>query len=136
MRARLAVLMLASVTCFAGQKVTFFDTWEPQPALLDLWRPMCECWWENGQGMHSPQVAAHFKDYARHNSPEAIVPQIFADLKRHDTDFVETAYTFLLAEWPRNEVLRLLEPYRHSADPKVRRIATLFHNNIAEWKGG
>src|ERR1700758_3306529 len=101
-----AIFLLAAVTCFAGQQVTFFDTWEPPPALADLWRPMCECWWEDGQGMRSPQIAAHFKDYAKHHSVEAAVPEIFTDLRRHDTGFLETAYTYLLAEWPRHDVLR------------------------------
>src|SRR6266849_1489434 len=103
MRASLAVLILASVTCSAGEKVRFFETWETRPALRELWQPMCECWWNANLGMRSPRIAAHFKEYAIHHSPEALVSEIFADLKTHDTELTEIAYTYLLAHWPRQK---------------------------------
>ena len=135
MRASLAFLIVASATCSAGEKVRFFETWAPRPALRELWQPMCECWWNADLGMRSPRIAAHFKEYARHHSPEALVPEIFADLKAHDTELSETAYTYLLAQWPRHRVFGLLEPFRHSRDRDVRRVADGFHADLLEWKG-
>jgi hypothetical protein len=130
MRLCLAVLLVTNVAGVASEKVSFFETWETRPALRDLWRPMCECWLDNELGMKSPRIAAHFKDYAKHHSPEALVPQIFADLKTHDTELTEIAYLYLLAQWPRDRVLRLLEPLRQSRD------ADKFYDDLLKWKGG
>jgi hypothetical protein len=135
MRVCLTLLFVTSVTCIADENVHFFETWETRPVLRDLWRPMCECWWDSELGMKSPRVAAHFKHYARHHSPEAVVPEIFADLKTHDSELVEIAYIYLLAQWPRPRVLHLLEPFRYSRDSNLRRAADEFRNDLLEWKG-
>ena len=126
---------MTSLTCFAGERVNFFETWETRPVLRELWQPMCECWWDAELGIRSPRIAWHFKEYAKHHSPEAVVSEIFADLKTHDTELTETAYTYLLAQWPRQKVLHLLEPFRHSRDQDVRRVANGFHDDLMAWKG-
>jgi hypothetical protein len=134
MRAFLAFLLATSVTCIAGEKVRFFETWEPRPALRDLWLPMRESWWNADLGFGTPRVATHFKNFARHHSPGEIVPEIFADTKIHHSELTEIAYTYLLAQWPRKKVLRLLQPYRHSPDPEVKRLAESFHDDLLQWE--
>jgi hypothetical protein len=133
MRACVALLILASANCIAGEKVQFGESWEPRPALRSLWLPMRASWWDAEKGMLSPRVAAHFKGFSRTHSPEAIVPEIFADAKIHHTEFTEIAYTYLLAQWPRHRVFRLLEPYRHSRDPELKELADSFHDDLLEW---
>ena len=133
MRMFLAFLLATTGTCIAGEKVRFFEAWEPRPALRELWLPLRESWWNPDLGFGSPRVAAHFKKFAETHSPEAILPEIFADLKIHHTELTEIAYTNLLAQWPRKRVLRLLTRYRDSGDPGVRKLAESFHDDLLEW---
>jgi hypothetical protein len=130
----LVVLLAANVTCIASEKVHFFESWQPRPALRELWLPLRESWWDANCGFGSPRVATHFRNFARHHSPEAIVPEIFADTKIHHRELSEIAYTYLLAQWPRKKVLRLLQPYRHSRDPEVRELAESFHDDLLQWE--
>ena len=128
------MLLLLSVSSFAADKVRFFESWEPRPSLRTLWLPLRESWWNPQLGFGSPRVAAHFKDFARHHSPEAIVPEIFADTKIHHSELTEIAYTYLLAQWPRKRVLRLLEPYSRARDPEVRKLAESFHDDLLQFE--
>jgi hypothetical protein len=95
---------------------------------------MRESWWNPQLGFGSPQVSAHFKDFARHHSPEVIVPEIFADTKIHHSELTEIGYTYLLAQWPRKKVLQLLEPFRHARDAEIRQFAEGLHDDLLEWK--
>jgi hypothetical protein len=134
MRACLIVLLAASATCVAADNVQFFESWQPRPALRDLWAPLRESWWDANRGFGSPRVAEHFKAFARHRTPEAILPEIFADLKIHRTELTEIGYTYLLGQWPRKRVLRLLQHYRHSRDPDVKKLAESFHDDLLQWE--
>ena len=129
------VLLLLTASSLAAQKVQFFESWEPRPALRPLWLPLRESWWNPELGFGSPRVAAQFKNFATHHSPEAIVPEIFADAKLHHSELTEIAYTFLLAQWPRKTIFRLLEPFRQSRDQEIRQLAESFHDDLLDWKG-
>jgi hypothetical protein len=83
--------------------------------------------------MLSPRVAAHFQAFARRHPPAAIIPEIFADTKLHHSELTEIAYTYLLAQWPRKTVFRLLAPYRQSRDPELHQLAEAFHDDLLEW---
>jgi hypothetical protein len=133
MRLAIIVLLLA-VSSVAAEKVRFFESWEPRPALRLLWLPLRESWWNPQLGFGSPRAAADFKDFARHHSPEAIVPEISADAKLHHSELTEIAYMYLLAQWPRKTVFRLIEPYRHSHDLEIKQLADSFHDDLLEWK--
>ena len=126
-------LLLLTVSSFAIERVRFFESWEPRPALRSLWLPLRESWWNPQLAFESPRVAAHFKDFARHHSPEAIVPEVFADTKIHHTELTEIAYTYLLGQWPLKKVLHLLEPFRQSRDPEIRQFAEALHDDLLEW---
>jgi hypothetical protein len=129
----IVALLFFSVSCFAAGQVRLFESWEPRPALRPLWLPLQESWWHSEVGFGSPRVAAHFKAFARQHTPEAIVPEIFADTKLHHSELTEIAYTYLLAQWPRKRVFHLLEPFRHSRDPELRQLANDFHSDLSEW---
>jgi hypothetical protein len=129
----LVLLLLLSSTCIAGEKVHFFESWEPRPALRELWLPLRESWWDPRLGFGSPKVSQHFKNFARHHSPELIVPEIVADTKIHYSELTEIGYIFLLAQWPRKRVLPLLEPFRHSRDPDIRKFAEGAHDDLLHW---
>src|SRR3954464_13198918 len=79
MRVCLVVLLAANVACIASEKVHFFESWQPRPALRELWLPLRESWWDANRGFGSPRVATHFRNFARHHSPEAIGPEIFPE---------------------------------------------------------
>ena len=128
------VLLLLAASSFAAEKMHFFESWKPRPALRELWLPMRESWWNPQLGFGSPRVSEHFKDFARHHSPEVIVPEIFADTKIHHSELTEIGYTYLLAQWPRKRVLPLLEPFRHSRDPEIKQFAESLHDVLLEWK--
>jgi len=128
-----ASLLLLAVTSLAGDQMHFFESWEPRPALRSLWLPLRESWWNPQLGFGSPRVSQHFKDFARHHSPEVIVPEIFADTKIHHSELTEIGYTYLLAKWPRKRVLQLLEPFRHSRDAEIRQFAEGLHDDLLEW---
>jgi hypothetical protein len=129
----IVILLLLSVSAFASERMRFFESWEPRPALRPLWLPLRESWWNSERGFGSPRIAAHFKDFARHHTPDAIVPEIFADTKLHHSELTEIAYTCLLSYWPRKTVFHLLEPYRHSRDPEIRQLADDFQSDLSEW---
>jgi hypothetical protein len=129
----LACLLLLTAASLAADKVVFFESWEPRPALRELWLPLRESWWNPQVGFASPRVSAHFKNFARHHSPDVIVPEIFADTKIHHSELTEIAYTYLLAQWPRKRVLSLLEPFRHSRDLEIRQFADGLHDDLLEW---
>jgi len=128
-----ASLLLLAVTSLAGDQMHFFESWEPRPALRSLWLPLRESWWNPQLGFGSPRVSQHFKDFARHHSPEVIVREIFADTKIHHSELTEIGYTYLLAKWPRKRVLQLLEPFRHSRDAEIRQFAEGLHDDLLEW---
>jgi hypothetical protein len=133
MRAPLAILIASCVASFAGEKAHFFDTWEPRPALRSFWKPVRESWWNPELGMGSPRLAKHCQDYATRHSPEAMIPEIFADLKADPTELNDIVYTYLLAQWPRKKVLHIVEPYRHSRDPLIKETAEEFHDDLLAW---
>jgi hypothetical protein len=120
------VLLLLTASSLAAQKVQFFELWEPRPVPRPLWLPLRESWWNPELRFGSPRVAAHFKTFATHHSPEAIVPEIFADAKLHHSELTEIAYTFLLAQWPRKTIFRLLDPFRQSRDQEIRQFGGKF----------
>jgi hypothetical protein len=66
----LIMLLVLSGTCIAGETVRFFESWEPRPAVRELWLPMRESWWDTNRGFEGPRVDTHFKAFARTHAPE------------------------------------------------------------------
>ncbi len=62
------------------------------------------------------------------------MPEIFADTKIHHSELTEIAHTYLLAQWPRKKVLRILQPYHHPADPEGKQFAESFHDDLLQWE--
>ena len=80
MRAVVALLAMTTAS-FAGENAHFYGTWEPPPALTEFWRPVRNSWWQVGRGTDSPLIAQHCKQFAQSHRPEAIIPEMIADLK-------------------------------------------------------
>jgi hypothetical protein len=126
MRLFVALLLTLSATCLAGEKVHFYGTWEPRPALRAFWRPIRESWWKPAQGTESAPLARHCKEFAKQNAPEAIIPEMIADLKAYQSEVHWFVYLSVMLHWPQKRVLRALAPFDASNDPVVHHIANEF----------
>lgn len=133
MRALLSIFFALSVTVVASENDPFPDAREHIPVLRDFWLHMHASWWNPQLGMLSPRVSKYCQEYARRHAPEAVIPQVFADLQQHPTEFNDAVYTYVLAQWPRKKVLQIIQPYRHSRDPFIRETAEEFHDDLLSW---
>ena len=120
MRIALALLLALCSTSAAGEEKQFWGTWEPRPALRDFWRPVDQSWWD------STRLPRYCRDYARRTTPEALIPEMIADLKRYPSEARWAVYATVASFWPRQRTLRVLQPLTASTDVAVRRIATEF----------
>ena len=103
MRASLILLLAFATTAVAGEKAQFWSTWEPRPALLDFWRPVRESCWDPNHGIGqggSPRLAKRCEEFARAHPPEAMVPEIIADLRASGTEVIEVVYEYIMIQWP------------------------------------
>ena len=136
MRAPLILLFALTTTTFGGEKAQFWSTWEPRPALRDFWRPVQESWWDPDRGIGhgaSRRLAKRCEDFARTHAPEAMVPELIADLRASGTEVIEVVYEYIMVQWPQKRVLRLLERMRHSSDPAIRQLAEEIQEDLLEW---
>ena len=126
----LALVLASRLTSFAGEKAHFFGTWEPRPALREFWQPMKESWWLTGQGTKSPQIAQRCEEYARHHTPEKMVPEMVLDLKANPSEVRWFVYLYVMTQWPQKRVLHALDPFYHSKDEEIQHIASEFVADI------
>jgi hypothetical protein len=129
MRGVVALLAMTS-TCFAGEKAHFYGTWEPRPALAEFWRPVRNSWWQVGRGTDSPLIAQRCQQFAKNHRPEAIIPEMIADLKAYPSEVHWFVYLRVMLHWPQKRVLALLKPFQNSPDPNVRHIAEEFYADV------
>jgi hypothetical protein len=126
MRVFVALLFALSTTCLAGEQAHFYGTWEPRPALRTFWRPVRDSWWQPAQGTQTPLLARHCKEFAEHNTPEAIIPEMIADLKAYSSEVHWFVYLSVMLHWPQKRVLQVLAPFDASSDQATHHIANEF----------
>ena len=127
MRVALVLLIASGLVCSASQ-AHFFGAWEPRPALQDFWKPITESWWFT-RGTN-PRLERHCQEYARHHSPELLVPEMVADLKAYPSEVHWFVYLFVMKHWEQRRVLDALQPFYRSKDPDVHHIASEFIADI------
>ncbi len=91
---------------------------------------MKESWWITGQGTKSPRLARHCEEYARHHTPEELVPEMVADLKAYPSEVHWFVYLHVMMRWPQKRVLHALDPFYRSKDEEIHHIASEFVADI------
>jgi hypothetical protein len=127
---RVLIVFLAFVTTRpAGEKAHFDGTWEPQPELLEFWRPFRDSWWKPSLGISST-IERRCKEFARSHSPEATIPEMISDLKAYPSEVRWFVYLHVMLHWPQKKVLHVLKPFLHSSDPDIHHIAAEFYADV------
>jgi hypothetical protein len=123
----LALLLALTVCVSAAETRSFYGTWQPPRSRLGFWKPIDNSWWKNGS---TPKLTRRCRDFAGHNRPEVIIPDMIRDLREHPSEVRWFVYLGVMSHWPKSAVLRILASFQHSADPAIRNVADEFYADI------
>jgi hypothetical protein len=121
---RLAAIFFAfAISCFAGETRHFFGAWEPPRSLQEFWAPINNSWWKTGS---TPRLDQHCRNFAKQTRPEAVVPDMIADLKANPSEVRWFVYLNVMTNWNKESVLHVLASFQRSKDNQIRHIADEF----------
>ena len=105
-------------------------------SLHEFWAPL-ETW--RGVDAESDYALVAFSNYAQHcryfaehNQPEAVIPDMIADLQARPSDLHFRTYGQVMQEWPRERVLAVLRAFEYSFESPVLRQLIPFYTTSGD----
>jgi hypothetical protein len=115
----LLLLIALSIPCWAGERTPWYG--KPRPMFRQLWADVPEF------SVNTAPFAKRCRDFATRHTPEAAIPEMLRDFAQYPGETKGMVYSYIMSQWPRRTVVRILKPYANSADPTISYMAGNFY---------